>query len=176
MSQEIQDLMFFTSPEEEFWKSHPDLAIEVSNQGRVRKEDYMFIIHTNDSKYSRIHYKHITYTVHRLVAQTWLPRVEDGFNDEVDHINGDRSDNRLQNLRWAHRIVNARNKHKVKGVEKLTNKFRVRVQLGKKKFHFGTFQDEEEAKEVAKKARSDMFDVVKVAYDLFDEVIEVSKV
>ena len=176
MSQGMQDLLFFTSPEEEFWKSHPFLEIEVSNQGRVRKGDYMFTNIIDDQKYVRIRFKYISHKVHRLVAQTWLPKVEDGFSDEVDHINGNRSDNRLQNLRWVHKIVNARNKHKVKGVEKMRNKFRVRVQLGPKKFHFGTFQDEEEAKVVAKKARSDMFDVVKVAFDLFNEVVEVSKV
>ena len=40
-----------------------------------------------------------TCKAHRLVALTFLPRIE-GL-DEVDHINRIRHDNSLENLRWA---------------------------------------------------------------------------
>ena len=39
------------------------------------------------------------FTIHRLVAQTFIPNPEN--KPCIDHINGDRSDNRVENLRWV---------------------------------------------------------------------------
>lgn len=47
--------------------------------------------------------------VHQLVAQAFLPNPNNYII--VDHINGDRQDNRVENLRWASALENANNKH-----------------------------------------------------------------
>lgn len=47
------------------------------------------------------------YPVHRLIANAFIPRV-DG-KDEIDHINTDRLDNRLENLRWCTHKENQNN-------------------------------------------------------------------
>lgn len=45
--------------------------------------------------------------VHRLIAETFVANPDN--RPEVDHSNRDRSDNRMENLRWATRSENQRN-------------------------------------------------------------------
>lgn len=55
--------------------------------------------------------------IHRLVALAFLPNP-DGL-PEVDHIDRDRSNNNLENLRWVSRSENQRNKNnKIKIVDR----------------------------------------------------------
>ena len=47
------------------------------------------------------------FLVHRLVAQAFIPNPDN--LPEIDHINTDRTDNRVENLRWATRKSNMNN-------------------------------------------------------------------
>lgn len=50
--------------------------------------------------------KQKTFNVHRLVAETFLPNEDE--LPEVDHINSDKTDNRVANLQWISHVENNR--------------------------------------------------------------------
>ena len=51
--------------------------------------------------------KHKYIGVHRIVAESWLDNP-DGYN-EIDHIDGCRTNNDLSNIKWCNRTINMNN-------------------------------------------------------------------
>lgn len=90
-----------------------DKRVIVSNRGTVLKRrykrDYYEFVKPcpNNCGYLQVNVPKLgTTLVHRLVAKTFLPR-EDG---DVDHINQNKEDNRVENLRFVSHQENCRNK------------------------------------------------------------------
>lgn len=131
------------------WKNCIFVKKNGNYAGHIRKRDGYLTV--------TINYK--SYYVHRLIwlyYYGYLPK-------EIDHINRNTSDNRLENLREVSRSENSRNKglysHNISGypgVHKQINKYSVkywaRIEVNKKVIHLGIFNTYEEAVAVRKKA------------------------
>ena len=110
--------------EKEIWRTYPDYSfIEVSNLGRIRTKDRV-VTRSNGTKYhakgrvlkqwiSDHGYMYVTFSVngknvnlrvHRMVAITFIPNPHN--YSEVNHIDCDRTNNRLDNLEWCTRQEN----------------------------------------------------------------------
>ncbi len=103
-----------------------------------------------------------SYRLHRII---WL-MVHGTCPDEIDHKNGDPSDNSLENLRGANRVQNIRNgsRHRdgssrFKGVSLRsdTGKWQVRLKANGKIITVGCFSSETDAAEAYDKAAKKHF-------------------
>lgn len=65
----------------------------------------------------------------------------------IDHINEDKSDNRLSNLRKASASENSQNRKMTKGYGFVRNRWRARIKINKKDIILGYFDTEDEARQ-----------------------------
>ena len=98
-----------------FFKPHPYLPIIASADGRVlvppggmrRKVAKWTRGSLSQLGYYMVGVCGCTYCVHRLIAEAFIGPIPDGY--EIDHINRNRADNRISNLRIVTRSENNRN-------------------------------------------------------------------
>lgn len=100
----------------EIWKPIKDYEgyYEVSNYGRVKSIGNRGRILKPKKGNNRYYYvilskngKPQTKRIHRLVAEAFIPNPDN--KPYVDHINTDRNDNRVENLRWVTHKENMNN-------------------------------------------------------------------
>ena len=88
------------------------------------------------------------YGVHQLVAMAFLGHKPDGHKIVVDHINGNKSDNRLKNLRLLTGRANLSMRGGTSnyvGVSKFRNKWMSTIRVNGKLEYLGLYQTEENA-------------------------------
>lgn len=85
----------------------PNSNYYIREDGKVfRKSDNKEIIPKTDYLFLNINKKKCY--IHRLVAELFIEKENEDYNI-VDHINGNRQDNRVENLRWTDAKGNANN-------------------------------------------------------------------
>ena len=130
----------------------------VSNYARVLKKTTQRFSKPclNDKGYLKVtlskNNKAFKHYLHRLVANAFIKNNQN--EPIIDHIDRNKQNNSLSNLRWTNYNVNNANKlkstnksSKYMGVSfhKTRNKFRAQIQIDKKKIHIGCFEAEIDA-------------------------------
>jgi hypothetical protein len=97
-----------------------------------------------------------TYTVHRLVAKAFLENYSEDLH--VDHIDGNRQNNKLENLRMVTHQENHFNRTKAKGYcwDKNAGKWHAQITLNGKNKNLGYFNTEAEARDAYLEAKKIM--------------------
>lgn len=149
---------------EEIWKDLKNYEglYKVSSCGRIistkryKKEakyghntpkGYKFFIISKNKKTKSV-------LMHRIIAETFIPNPEN--KPYINHINGDRSDNRVENLEWcterenvSHQNVRRRKTSKYVGVSwnKLNCKWAATININKTNYWLGLHNTEESARQ-----------------------------
>lgn len=97
----------------EVWKNFCE-GYQVSNKGRVKSvkngREKLLAVRPMHKGYLQVHIsvngKARMLRVHRLVAKAFIPNTEN--KQEVNHINGIKTDNRVENLEWCTPSENVR--------------------------------------------------------------------
>jgi hypothetical protein len=140
----------------EEWRIIPNSIYEISSHGNLRRigtiTNYKLAFDGGGYKIYPIIYNsgRKTKRIHRLIGEIFIPNPS-GL-PQIDHINGDRGDNRIANLRWCSRNQNQHNKGKCKtntsgfkGVCREDGKWRASIWLNNKFNRIGSFDTPEEA-------------------------------
>ena len=119
----------------EVWKQYLDTQYEVSNLGNVRNKNTKVVLSQEDTgngylcvglQMDKGVYKKIR--VHRMVAMTFLEFQRTEERNEVDHINGNKSDNSVDNLRWCTHKENMNNPVTRRKIRRGVKRYRLQLQ------------------------------------------------
>jgi hypothetical protein len=133
-------------------KGHENYS--VSNFGNVRNNKNGNILKAPLDKYGyqRLRINGKMFRVHRLVAETFIPNQDN--KKCVDHIDNDRTNNNVNNLRFVthqensfNKSISKNNSSGTKGISyyKPTNKWVAHIMYNKKQYNLGYFDKLEDA-------------------------------
>ena len=92
------------------WKTidqRPNYEVNTKGQVRNKKTGRILKVSRRKDGYCQVMLgrKTVPLYIHRLVAEAFIPNPKK--MSQVDHKNGDKSDNKLENLRWSNASLNA---------------------------------------------------------------------
>lgn len=134
----------------EFLEYNPETGIFtwIKNKGRRKSGKVAGKV---EKGYVSIKFDYKDYRAHRLA---WFYVYKEFPSGALDHINRNKEDNRISNLRETSSIANCQNKDSKGYVfHKASNKWMARIMINYKDVYLGIFKTEEEAREAYVKAK-----------------------
>ena len=133
------------------WINPTGNECRVSNTGFVERRVKDEWIRTGKCKRStyftiggRHNQKRWNLKVHRIVATVWIPNPDN--LPQVDHIDGDRENNHVSNLRWVTALQNLRNRIGKKGYWQVpSGRYAARIKFNGRVKYIGTYDTPEQA-------------------------------
>ena len=95
----------------EEWRDH-HLGIKCSSYGRINNKNIINFGNGERNGYLRVKINGKTYSVHRLIAEAFLENLD--CKSQVNHIDFDRGNNRVENLEWVTPSENVLHRYKRK--------------------------------------------------------------
>lgn len=101
--------------------------------------------------YIRIGFKGKNYAAHRIAYYLFHKEIDD--TKDIDHINGDGTDNRIENLRLVSHQKNMWNAPNARGACRFRKKWRAFITIDSESKYLGLFDTENEAREAYLQAK-----------------------
>lgn len=135
------------------WVQYEDTNIEVTRDGRYRRNGREWELSLNSAGYKQVTINGKPDRLHRIIAKVFIPNP-DG-KPFIDHIDGNRLNNDVSNLRWATASENQRNRQcrlrpsgLPRGVAPNKKKYMAKIRIDGRCECLGTYETPEEASAV----------------------------
>ena len=150
----------------EIWRDwYRDSAYRVSTLGSVCTQAGHFLeVWKNSRGYATVFLPKYgrPFDVHKMVIRSHRLNPMPITNPIVDHIDGNRMNCRLDNLRYCNIFLNGHNKRGVKGFtrRKRRRPYEVSIRCQKRKIALGCFETEKEARETYLEASGRLYEIL----------------
>jgi hypothetical protein len=145
----------------EYLTNDPYLA-QIKFVDNLRKHSSGCVVFQKTWKKAEGGYKTETIYLHKLLAEKFLAEQRSKIKNLVGAKNGDKLDNRLDNILWRSRSVASRQRKTSSragytGVYQENNRYRAVISINRKSVHLGMYDTPEEAAEAYNKKSKELF-------------------